>query len=79
MGALARAYGDGLVNLTVGNLRKNDRVTVWLEILAGVELRDDGLRFGFRSHWRPRISRRRARLPGMAREKWSCPRTNSAT
>ncbi|MBI1787891.1 MAG: VWA domain-containing protein [Acidobacteria bacterium] len=47
LAALARQYRDGVVNLSVGNLRPEDSVTVWLEILAGVELRDDGLRFRF--------------------------------
>jgi hypothetical protein len=47
LSALARQYGDGLVNLTVGNLRPKETVTVRLEILAGVELRDDGFRFRF--------------------------------
>jgi Ca-activated chloride channel homolog len=47
LSALARQYGDGLVNLTVGNLRPKETVTVYLEVLAGVELRDDGFRFRF--------------------------------
>jgi Ca-activated chloride channel family protein len=47
LSALARAYGDGLVSLTVGNIRPQERVTVYLELLAGVELRDDGFRFRF--------------------------------
>ncbi len=47
LGVLARQYRDGLVNLSVGNLQPGDAVSVWLEILAGVELRDDGLRFRF--------------------------------
>jgi len=47
LAALARQYGDGLVNLTVGNVRPKETVTVYLEILAGVELRDDGFRFRF--------------------------------
>jgi len=47
LGVLARQYEDGLINLAVGNLRPSETVTVWLEILAGVELRDDGLRFRF--------------------------------
>ncbi len=47
LSALARQYGDGLVNLTVGNVRPKETVTVYLEILAGVELRDDGFRFRF--------------------------------
>ncbi len=47
LSALARQYGDGVVNLTVGDIRKKETVTVQLEILCGVELRDDGLRFRF--------------------------------
>ena len=45
--ALARQYRDGLVNLTVGNIRPGEEVTVDLEVLAGVETRDDGVRFRF--------------------------------
>ncbi len=47
LSTLARQYGDGVVNLTVGNIRPNETVTVYLEVLAGVELRDDGFRFRF--------------------------------
>jgi Ca-activated chloride channel family protein len=47
LAALARQYGDGVVNLTVGNIRPRETVTVYLDILAGVELRDDGFRFRF--------------------------------
>ena len=47
LSSLARAYRDGVINLSVGNLKKGDEVTVTLEILAGVELHDDGLRFRF--------------------------------
>ncbi|MBK9169653.1 MAG: VWA domain-containing protein [Bryobacterales bacterium] len=47
LSALARQYGDGLVNLTVGNIRPREMVTVHVELLAGVELRDDGFRFRF--------------------------------
>ncbi len=47
LSTLARTYGDGVVNLTVGNIRPKETVTVWLEVLAGVELRDDGFRFRF--------------------------------
>ena len=36
-----------MVNLTVGNIRPKETVTVHLEILCGVELRDDGFRFRF--------------------------------
>src|SRR2546427_1012954 len=39
LATLARAYGDGVVNLTVGNLRPKEAVIVHLEILCGVELR----------------------------------------
>lgn len=47
LSTLARQYADGLVNLTLGNLRPGETVTVHLEILAGVEAHDDGLRFRF--------------------------------
>jgi Ca-activated chloride channel family protein len=47
LSALARAYGDGVVNLSVGNVRPGETVSVYLEIAAGVELRDDGFRFRF--------------------------------
>jgi Vault protein inter-alpha-trypsin domain len=47
LAALARQYGDGVVNLTVGNVRPNETVSVYLELLAGVESRDDGFRFRF--------------------------------
>ena len=47
LSTLARQYGDGLINLTVGNVRPGEDVTVYLELLAGVEPRDDGFRFRF--------------------------------
>jgi Ca-activated chloride channel family protein len=47
LSTLARQYGDGVVNLTVGNIRPKETFTVHLEILCGVELRDDGFRFRF--------------------------------
>jgi Ca-activated chloride channel homolog len=47
LSTLARQYGDGVINLTVGNIRPQETVTVHLEILCGVELRDDGFRFRF--------------------------------
>ncbi len=47
LSSLARQYRDGVVNLNVGNIRPGETVAVYLEILAGVELRDDGLRFRF--------------------------------
>lgn len=47
LATLARQYGDGVINLTVGNIRPGETVTVSLEILCGVELRDDGFRFRF--------------------------------
>ncbi len=43
----ARTHRDGVVNLAVGNLRGGEPVTVTLEILAGVELADEGYRFRF--------------------------------
>src|SRR5215472_15265856 len=47
LSSLAAIYRDGLTNLSVGNIRPNEKVVVLLEILAGVELHDDGLRFRF--------------------------------
>jgi Ca-activated chloride channel family protein len=47
LSTLARQYGDGVVNLTVGNIRPKETVTIYLEILSGVELQDDGFRFRF--------------------------------
>ena len=47
LATLARQYQDGVVNLTVGNVRPGETVTVHLEIIAGVDMRDDGLRFRF--------------------------------
>jgi Ca-activated chloride channel family protein len=47
LATLAQQYGDGLVNLTLGNLRPGEAVAVYLEILAGVENDDKGFRFRF--------------------------------
>jgi Ca-activated chloride channel homolog len=47
LATLARQYGDGVVNLTVGNIRPGETVTVLLELVAGVEMRDGGFRFRF--------------------------------
>lgn len=47
LATMARNYQDGLVNLSVGNVRPGEKVTVLLEVLAGVELHDDGLRLRF--------------------------------
>ncbi|MDW8309873.1 MAG: VWA domain-containing protein, partial [Verrucomicrobiales bacterium] len=47
LSALARSYRDGGVNLNLGNLRPGETIIVVLEILAGVETRDDGVRFRF--------------------------------
>lgn len=44
---LAREYDDGLVSLSLGNLRPGEEVSVSLEILAGVESHDDRIRFRF--------------------------------
>ncbi|MGC8885626.1 MAG: VWA domain-containing protein [Verrucomicrobiia bacterium] len=43
----AQRYRDGIVNLTVGNILPEEEVRVYLEILAGVDIRDDGFRFRF--------------------------------
>jgi len=47
LSTLVKQYGDGLVNLTLGNIRPEEEVTVSLEVLAGVEAHDDGIRFRF--------------------------------
>jgi Ca-activated chloride channel homolog len=47
LSTLARQYQDGMVSLNLGNIRPGETVSVSLEILAGVELHDDGLRFRF--------------------------------
>ncbi len=47
LSTLARAYRDGMVNLTVGNIRPKEVVQVYLDIVAGVESHDDGFRFRF--------------------------------
>ena len=47
LSALVRSYRDGLVNLSLGNLRPGETVALYLDILAGVELREDGFRFRF--------------------------------
>ncbi len=47
LAALARQYGDGVENLTVGNIQPGEQIAVYLELIAGVELRDAGFRFRF--------------------------------
>lgn len=47
LSVLASLYRDGVVNLNVGNLRPGEETTVLLEIIAGIEMRDDGFRFRF--------------------------------
>ncbi len=47
LATLARQHGDGLISLAVGNIRPGEAVSVALEIVAGVESHDDGLRFRF--------------------------------
>src|SRR5215469_1545 len=47
LASLAPQHGDGLINLTVGNIRPGETVTVLLELVAGVEMSDDGFRFRF--------------------------------
>ncbi len=64
LATLARAYRDGVVNLTLGNLRNGEEVTVTLEILAGVELHDDGLRFRFPFTLAPGYHPRAGASPG---------------
>lgn len=47
LGALARQYRDGIVNLSIGNIRPGESVVVRLDMIAGVEHHDDGYRFAF--------------------------------
>lgn len=47
LAALMRTYRDGRVNLSVGNIRPGELVKVYLELVAGVDLSDDGMRFRF--------------------------------
>lgn len=47
LSAMAQQYGDGVVNLSIGNIRPGETVTVYLELAAGVSCTDSGLRFRF--------------------------------
>jgi len=47
LSVLTQQYRDGVVNLSIGNLRPNETVVVYLEILAGIKLKDTGIRFRF--------------------------------
>ncbi len=47
LAALTRVRRDGILDLALGNLRPGETVAVFLELVTGVELRDDGLRFRF--------------------------------
>src|SRR5437867_1266421 len=47
LSTLAQQYRDGLVNLTIGNVRPGESVTVILDLLAGVETSENGVRFSF--------------------------------
>jgi len=47
LSTLAKQYRDGVVNLSLGNLRPGETVRVYLEIVAGVESHDSGIRFRY--------------------------------
>ncbi len=47
LAALSQQNQDGLVNLTVGNLRPGETVSVRLELIAGVSLSNSGFRLRF--------------------------------
>jgi Ca-activated chloride channel family protein len=47
LAALTQQNLDGLVNLTVGNLRPGETVSVRLDLIAGVSLSDSGFRLRF--------------------------------
>ncbi|MDW7967493.1 MAG: VIT domain-containing protein [Thermoanaerobaculum sp.] len=57
LAGLAEQYADGLVTLALGNLRPNETVVVFLEMLAGVDLADEHLRFRFPFTLAPRYVR----------------------
>ncbi len=69
LSVLARQYADGMMNLTVGNLKPGEPVRVILEIVAGVERHDDGFRLRFPFTLAPAYHRqaRAVSMPG-ARE-----------
>ena len=47
LSVLTQQFRDGVVNLTIGNLRPGEQVAVYLEVFSGVDLSDDGFRFRF--------------------------------
>ena len=47
LAALTQQNADGMVNLTVGNLRPGETVSVCLDLIAGLSLKDDGFRLRF--------------------------------
>jgi Ca-activated chloride channel homolog len=47
LSALMESHVDGLTNLTVGQVRPGETVTVTLEVVAAVEHRPDGFRFRY--------------------------------
>ena len=52
LATLARQYRDGVVNLSVGNIRPGETVAVLLEVLAGIERATPDCGSGFPSLWR---------------------------
>lgn len=44
LSSLAQEHRDGIVNLSVGNIRPHELVTVYLRMLVGVETNDSGFR-----------------------------------
>lgn len=47
LSVLSSEYADGMINLRVGNIMPQEKVTVTLEMLAGVDCSDNGYRFRF--------------------------------
>lgn len=58
LASLAQQYGDGLVNLAVGNIRPGETVEVFLEMVVGVEVHEEGFRFRFPFTLAPAYHRR---------------------
>ena len=47
LSVFSKIYGDGIVNLNIGNIKPKETITVHLEIIAGVESHHNGFRFRF--------------------------------
>jgi hypothetical protein len=76
LSALALQYGDGLVNLAVGNVRPGETVTVYLELLAEWNCAMTVFGSDFPSRWRRHITPECAWPPPAPKARWNCPPTS---